>query len=206
MKLRECGWWPKKWTTKNDQDIPSAQVIKDGIFETCELLPTELRIEIEYKGRAASGRIAALNLNGSGGAIGVLWLVLVSVGCYIPDPQLEAILRDASSRKQNAESQNAPARPTLPTHPTVAGTAMTWTNGSQTWAGNPFCAPESLSKTPGKLLSANGPAVDHGSLIPGFHCPKPGSALDQPRMSNGDYCSEWYGSSPDVGACEYVPQ
>jgi hypothetical protein len=31
MKLRECGWWPKKWTTKNDQDIPSAQVTKDGI-------------------------------------------------------------------------------------------------------------------------------------------------------------------------------
>jgi hypothetical protein len=53
-------------------------------------------------------------------AIGVLWLVLVSVGCYIPDPRLEAILRDASSRKQNAESQNAPASPT---HPTVAGTA-----------------------------------------------------------------------------------
>jgi hypothetical protein len=136
-------------------------------------------------------------------AIGVLWLVLVSVGCYIPDPRLEAILRDASTRKQNAASQNALTpltRPTPPTLPTVAGTAMTWTNGSQTWAGNPFCA---MSR---KLLSANSPAVDHGSLIPGFHCPKPGSALDQPRMSNGDYCSEWYGSSPDVGACEYVPQ
>ena len=136
-------------------------------------------------------------------AIGVLWLVLVSVGCYMPDPGLEAILRDASRRKQNGASQNAltpRTPPILPTLPTVAGTAMTWTNGSQTWAGNPFCAMS------GKLLSANSPAVDHGSLIPGFHCPKPGSALDQPRMSNGDYCYEWYGSSPDLGSCEYVPQ
>ena len=136
-------------------------------------------------------------------AIGVLWLVLASVGCYMPDPGLEAILRDASRRKQNAASQNAltpRTPPILPTLPTVAGTAMTWTNGTQTWAGNPFCAMS------GNLPSANSPAVDHGSLIPGFHCPKPGSALDQPRMSNGDYCHEWYGSSPDLGSCEYVPQ
>ena len=136
-------------------------------------------------------------------AIGVLWLVFVSVGCYIPDPGLEAILRDASSRKQNAASQDALTSrtpPTPPTRPTVAGTAMTWTNGTQTWAGNPFCAMS------GNLPSANSPAVDRGSVIPGFHCPKPGSALDQPRMSNGDYCQEWYGSSPDLGACEYVPQ
>ena len=136
-------------------------------------------------------------------AIGVLWLFLVSVGCYIPDPHLEAILRDASSRRQNAASQIAPTPRTplnLPTHPTVAGTAMTWTNGPQTWAGNPFCAMS------GNLPSANSPTVDRGSLTPGFHCPKPGSALDQPRKSNGDYCQEWYGSSPDLGACEYVPQ
>ena len=136
-------------------------------------------------------------------AIGVLWLALVGVGCYIPDPGLEAILRDASSRKQNAPSQDAPTPRTpanLPNLPTVAGTAMTWTNGTQTWAGNPFCAMS------GNLPSANSPAVDRGSLIPGFHCPKPGSALDQPRMSNGDYCQEWYGSSPDLGSCEYVPK
>jgi len=133
----------------------------------------------------------------------VLWLVLVSVGCYMPDPGLEAILRDATSRKQNPASQNAltPRTPTTPpTHPTVAGTAMTWTNGTQTWAGNPFCAMS------GSLPSANSPTVDQGSLIVGFHCPKPGSALNQPRISNGDYCQEWYGASPDLGSCEYVPQ
>ncbi len=135
-------------------------------------------------------------------AIGVIWLVLVSVGCSIPDPGLESILRDASSRKQNAASQEAltPPPPTPPTRPTVAGTANTWTNGTQTWAGNPFCL------VSGNLPSANSPTVDRGSVTPGFHCPKPGSALDQPRKSNGDYCQEWYGSSPDLGACEYVPQ
>ena len=136
-------------------------------------------------------------------AVGVLWLALVGVSCYIPDPGLEAILRDASNRKQNAPSQDAltPRTPAnLPNLPTVAGTAMTWTNGTQTWAGNPFCAMS------GNLPSANSPAVDRGSLIPGFHCPKPGSGLDQPRMSNGDYCQEWYGSSPDLGSCEYVPK
>lgn len=139
-------------------------------------------------------------------AIGTLWLVLVSLGCYTADPRLEAILRDASRRKQNAARQNALTPPTPPTPPTVAtpptavaGTAMTWTDGTQTWSGNPFCA------TSGRLLSANSPAVDHGSLIPGFHCPKPGSALNQARKSNGDYCHEWYGSSPDLGSCEYVP-
>lgn len=135
-------------------------------------------------------------------AIGLL-LIVVSVGCYTTDPGLEAILRDASTRKQNAASQNAftpPIRATPSTPPTVAGTAMTWTSGTQIWAGNPFCA------ISGTLLSPNSPAVDHGSLIPGFHCPKPGSALDQPRMSNGDYCHEWYGSSPDLGSCEYVPK
>lgn len=133
----------------------------------------------------------------------VLWLVLVSVGCSIPDPGLEAILRDAASRKQNVPSQNVltpRTSPILPTLPTGAGAAMTWTNGTQTWAGNPFCAMS------GTLPSANSPAVDHGSIIPGFHCPKPGSALDQPRMSNGDFCHEWYGSSPDLGSCEYVPK
>ena len=129
-------------------------------------------------------------------AIGVLLLVLVSVGCSIPDPRLEAILRDGFRRKEDAANQNA--RHPL-SHPTVAGTAMTWTNGTQTWAGNPLCAKS------GKLLSASSPGVDRGSLIPGFHCTKPGSALNQTRMTNGDYCQEWYGSSPDIGSCEYVP-
>lgn len=135
--------------------------------------------------------------------IGVLCLVLVSVGCYMQDPGLEAILRDASKRKQNAANQDAlaPRTPAIvSTFPTVAGTAMTWTNGTQSWAGNPFCA---ISDN---LPSANSPTVDRGSVIPGVHCPKPGSALGQPRMSNGDYCHEWYGRAPDLGSCEYVPQ
>ena len=63
MKLGDCDWWPKSWKTKNGQDIPSAQITKDGIFETCELLPTGLFFEIDYHGRAVSGRIGAPNLN-----------------------------------------------------------------------------------------------------------------------------------------------
>jgi len=81
----------------------------------------------------------------------------------------------------------------------VPGTANTWTDGTQIWAGNPFCAGV------GAILSPTSPAIDAGALIQGFHCPNPGSALNQPRMSNGDYCQEWYGSAPDIGACEYVP-
>jgi len=118
-------------------------------------------------------------------AIWVLCLVLVIVGC------------DTTRQKparQKATSQKPLTPPTL-----VAGTAMTWTDGTQTWAGNPFCGASAT------LLSLNSPAVDRGTLISGFHCPKPGSALNQPRMSNGDYCQEWYGSSPDLGSCEYVP-
>ena len=115
------------------------------------------------------------------GAMGALCLFLVIVAC--------AIIRE------EAPGQKPPL-----THSTlVSGTAMTWRNGTQNWAGNPFCG------VSGTLPSANSTTVDHGALISGFHCPKPGSALNQPRMRNGDYCQEWYGASPDVGGCEYVP-
>ena len=56
MKLRECPWWPRKWTTKNDQDISSAQVAHDGTFETCELLAGDLMLEVDYNGRTVVGR------------------------------------------------------------------------------------------------------------------------------------------------------
>lgn len=46
--------------------------------------------------------------------------------------------------------------------------------------------------------------VETSTLIPGFHCPNPGSALNQPTLPDGSYCQEWYGLVPDLGACEFV--
>jgi hypothetical protein len=80
----------------------------------------------------------------------------------------------------------------------VPGTTGTYTDGTNTWAGNPFCGET------GFLLQPTSPAIDAGAPIPDFHCPQPGSALDQPRMSNGEFCREWYGNGPDIGACEFV--
>ena len=84
----------------------------------------------------------------------------------------------------------------------VPGTASTWTDGAETWAGNPYCAEAMMT------LKADSPAIDYGVVIPGFHCPQPGSALSQARQNDGfnSYCVEWYGVSPDARACEFVPQ
>jgi hypothetical protein len=73
----------------------------------------------------------------------------------------------------------------------VPGTGNTWTNGVQTWAGNPMCAQAGL------LLQTTSPAIDTGELIPGFHCPAAGPGHGA--------CQEWYGKAPDIGACEFVP-
>ena len=83
----------------------------------------------------------------------------------------------------------------------VPGTTMTWKNQTFTWAGGPFCVGPSTNWT----LQPASDAIDQGALIPDFHCPAPGSAIPQPRLSNGDYCKEWYGLAPDIGACEFVP-
>ncbi|SRR6266446_3123098 len=83
----------------------------------------------------------------------------------------------------------------------VPGTAMTWTDGTYTWAGNPFCVFYGTNYT----LLPTSPAIDAGALIEGFHCPLAGSALNQPRQPNGDFCWEWYGKAPDIGGCEFVP-
>jgi len=87
----------------------------------------------------------------------------------------------------------------------VPGTASTWTNGKYKWAGNPYCVGSTGYNF---TLQPTSPAIDKGALIPGFHCPKPGSALDQPRQNDpyNSYCVEWYGAAPDIGACEFVPQ
>jgi hypothetical protein len=80
----------------------------------------------------------------------------------------------------------------------VPGTTQTWTDGIQTWAGNPFCAEA------GFTLQEGSEAIDYGVVIEGFHCPLPGSALDQPLQADGSFCNEWYGAAPDAGACEFV--
>jgi len=84
----------------------------------------------------------------------------------------------------------------LPT--SVPGTAMTYTDGANVWAGSPFCA------AAGALLSPGSPAIDAGEIIPGYHCPLAGSSQNQPRQADGSPCAEWYGTAPDAGACEFV--
>jgi hypothetical protein len=43
------------------------------------------------------------------------------------------------------------------------------------------------------------PAIDAGVLIPGIHCETSGA-------HPGKDCVEWYGSAPDIGAYEYIPE
>lgn len=47
-------------------------------------------------------------------------------------------------------------------------------------------------------------AIDKGALIEGFHCPNPGTSTNQPNQTNGQPCVEWYGTAPDIGACERI--
>jgi len=46
---------------------------------------------------------------------------------------------------------------------------------------------------------AGSPLIDAGKLIEGYHCGQSGPA------PTGATCKEWYGSAPDLGAYEYVP-
>lgn len=84
----------------------------------------------------------------------------------------------------------------------VPGYEMTWVSGVYTWAGNPFCAE-------GGLLQEGSPAIDKGEPMTGHHCPKPGSAKNQPRVLVAGWldspCQEWFGQGVDQGACEYIP-
>jgi len=82
----------------------------------------------------------------------------------------------------------------------VPGYANTYTDGAGNyWAGNPQC------NATGFRLQSTSPAIDAGAMPPDpFHCPNPGSALNQPTLPDGSYCGEWFGSAPDIGACEYV--
>lgn len=57
-----------------------------------------------------------------------------------------------------------------------------------------------LSMTPfcdGFNLSPDSDAIDQGAYIEGFHCPAPGF--------DDSGCVEWFGSAPDIGACEFIP-
>jgi hypothetical protein len=93
----------------------------------------------------------------------------------------------------------------------VPGTTNTWTDGKNTWAGNPGCnqiigTGARCDGTTGPfsaLLCAKSPAIDAGFFVTGFHCPNPGSALNQPKQADGSYCVEWYGKAPDIGSCEF---
>lgn len=72
----------------------------------------------------------------------------------------------------------------------VPGSGSVWTDGVYTWAGNPFCAQA------GFLLSPQSPAIDAGILTE-LHCPVAGF--------DPSGCIEWFGSAPDIGACEFWP-
>ncbi len=47
-------------------------------------------------------------------------------------------------------------------------------------------------------LQPASPAIDNGTIIPGYHCTTAG---EHP----GDDCHEWYGTAPDMGVYEYSP-
>lgn len=78
----------------------------------------------------------------------------------------------------------------------VNGTFNTYTDGTYTWAGNPFCVGQGYNYT----LQPSSPAIDAG-VVTEINCPAPGPG---PAQGVG-YCQEWYGSAPDIGACEFVP-
>ena len=88
-----------------------------------------------------------------------LLLVFTLIGCAAPTQQPSTL------------------RATLPAPTLVPGTRNTWTDCTNTWAGNPWCA------RAGFLLKAGSPAIDKGVNV--------GLATDI------------YGSAPDIGACEY---
>ncbi len=48
-------------------------------------------------------------------------------------------------------------------------------------------------------LQAGSPAIDNGTIVPGYHCNV--SASIDPTQTG---CKLWYGSAPDIGAYEYV--
>ncbi len=52
-------------------------------------------------------------------------------------------------------------------------------------------SPDFLRPAPGS------PAIDNGTIIPGYHCASSGP--------NSSGCRVWYGSAPDIGAYEYNP-
>ena len=80
----------------------------------------------------------------------------------------------------------------------VPGTTSTYTDGTYTWAGNPWCAESGL------LLQPTSPAIDQGAITD-LHCPAAGPSSQFPANADGSPCNEWYGLAPDIGACEYVP-
>ena len=81
----------------------------------------------------------------------------------------------------------------------VPGTTSTWTDGTYTWVGNPWCAEV------GMLLQLDSPAIETGVTVPGLHCPGPGASSQYPANPDGSPCDEWYGKAPSIGACAPGP-
>jgi len=55
------------------------------------------------------------------------------------------------------------------------------------------------SQTHDFTLTEDSPAIDAGTLIPGYHC-------DTAGVESFHGCRMWYGEAPDIGAIEYVPE
>ena len=81
----------------------------------------------------------------------------------------------------------------------VPGTTSTWTDGTYTWTGNPWCAEAAM------LLQPNSPAIATGVIVSDLHCPAAGPSSQFPPNSNGEPCDEWYGEAPSIGACGLGP-
>ncbi len=57
----------------------------------------------------------------------------------------------------------------------------------------------------GLQLKAGSPAIDNGTIILGFHCPRADDNSTNPYPSEDSSCRHWYGSAPDIGAYEFNP-
>jgi hypothetical protein len=72
----------------------------------------------------------------------------------------------------------------------VEGSGNVWTQGGYTWAGQSSCYEA------GFLIQKDSDALDQGAFIDGLHCNHPGFDTSG--------CVEWFGSAPDIGACEML--
>jgi hypothetical protein len=59
MKLNEWHWWPKRWLTNDDRDVPPVDVSAVGVLGDCRFRGPDLIIDVDYNGENVFGRISS---------------------------------------------------------------------------------------------------------------------------------------------------